>query len=300
MAGVCGRDCGNCEFRREYGCGGCLETEGRPVWGECRVVRCCHGKGLAHCGECPSAETCAAAEQAGLQRERFPQEEAERRAREAERQEARRAEMARRAPVLAKWLRVLFWLSAVGSVTGLLGELDLEGGVSLAVELLSLAVGVGGMVCYWKLSALSDRFRSVWHWQMVSLGLAALAIVVLLAVRDVGTLAFFGAVLGLAAAAISIVVIYQSCEAMAEQLDGEEQELADNWRRLRKWTLWSLGAMVGCVLLALLSAMLGMLVLVGVALVLVGCAIAELVLICQSARFFREQAELAALPSARE
>ena len=50
----CGILCGECEYRGQMNCGGCVHIE-KPFWGEsCPVKSCCEEKGLAHCGECES------------------------------------------------------------------------------------------------------------------------------------------------------------------------------------------------------------------------------------------------------
>lgn len=48
----CGLLCSKCSYRESHGCKGCAETNGHPFYGECRVARCCQGKGQQHCGEC--------------------------------------------------------------------------------------------------------------------------------------------------------------------------------------------------------------------------------------------------------
>ncbi len=48
----CGLHCTSCEWKEYNGCGGCIETMGRPFHGECPIATCCQDKGLLHCGEC--------------------------------------------------------------------------------------------------------------------------------------------------------------------------------------------------------------------------------------------------------
>lgn len=48
----CGLSCTGCEYKERCGCGGCIETEGRPFHGECPVAMCCQEKEYMHCGEC--------------------------------------------------------------------------------------------------------------------------------------------------------------------------------------------------------------------------------------------------------
>lgn len=48
----CGLLCGDCTYKEANGCGGCIETNGHPFYGECSIAVCCQDKGYTHCGEC--------------------------------------------------------------------------------------------------------------------------------------------------------------------------------------------------------------------------------------------------------
>ncbi len=50
----CGLKCSECTYREPFGCGGCIETNGHPFHGECKVATCCQTKGHHHCGQCAS------------------------------------------------------------------------------------------------------------------------------------------------------------------------------------------------------------------------------------------------------
>ena len=52
FAARCGIYCGECEYREEMSCPGCIKAAGKPFWGECIIAACCVGKGLDHCGLC--------------------------------------------------------------------------------------------------------------------------------------------------------------------------------------------------------------------------------------------------------
>ena len=51
--GMCGAYCGICEWKEKTNCPGCQACKGDMFYGECGVAKCCHGKGLLHCGLCP-------------------------------------------------------------------------------------------------------------------------------------------------------------------------------------------------------------------------------------------------------
>jgi len=48
----CGLHCAGCPWKESHGCGGCIETQGHPFYGECPIAIFCQDKGHAHCGEC--------------------------------------------------------------------------------------------------------------------------------------------------------------------------------------------------------------------------------------------------------
>ena len=48
----CGILCGQCEYREQMGCAGCVNIE-KPFWGDsCPVKSCTEGKPHSHCGQC--------------------------------------------------------------------------------------------------------------------------------------------------------------------------------------------------------------------------------------------------------
>lgn len=48
----CGILCGECEYKEQMGCKGCIHIQ-KPFWGEsCPVKSCCEGREKEHCGQC--------------------------------------------------------------------------------------------------------------------------------------------------------------------------------------------------------------------------------------------------------
>ncbi|WP_294143539.1 DUF3795 domain-containing protein [uncultured Clostridium sp.] len=48
----CGILCGECEYKEQMGCKGCVQID-KPFWGEsCLVKVCCEEKEQEHCGLC--------------------------------------------------------------------------------------------------------------------------------------------------------------------------------------------------------------------------------------------------------
>lgn len=304
MAGVCGKDCKGCAYRQQYGCRGCLETGGHPVWGSCRVAACCHSQGRQNCDECPSHDGCGKPGEMETARQQWARDEENRCV-------DWREGLARRTPLMAQWLPVLFWMGLASEVLNLIDELPLSQSASALLSVISLCLSIGSLVAYWKLSVLSERLRLVWRLQIVSLVMTAALILLMLPALlqpALGSgLAVLATVGALGVAVVSLIALYQFCEAMAEELEqsdppgvgqavpmgfrgGEGHGLADSWRHLRKCTFWSMGILVGCLLLALLlqGGMFLLLLALAAALVLAGCGVAQLVMLWKSGRFFRE------------
>nr|WP_167956642.1 DUF3795 domain-containing protein [Anaerosporobacter faecicola] len=47
----CGIVCSKCEYRDQFSCKGCVNIE-KPMWGECKIKKCCESKKITHCGLC--------------------------------------------------------------------------------------------------------------------------------------------------------------------------------------------------------------------------------------------------------
>lgn len=102
MEGLCGRACDTCTWRDPLDCPGCQTGPGRPYSGDCGIADCCRKKGHADCSSCTYISCC----HLRCQREDMPR----RRLRELEERQQRQDWLDRNAPVLAKWLWLLFWL----------------------------------------------------------------------------------------------------------------------------------------------------------------------------------------------
>lgn len=326
MAGVCMRECEHCSLGREYGCRGCLESGGQPFWGPCQVVACCHSRGQQNCGQCPNGPACATVQAAARCREEWPQKDAERRT------DWQRG-MAQRAPVLAKWLPVLFWGLLCARVVNILDQLGITAGLETAVTAVQILLGLALLVVYWKLAPLSRRLRTLWRMELAVqlagtvLLVGALAVGDRISVEQMPQDTALGLAVGAFAISLGLVAVGLAVEclfygAMAEELKKSAvpappgvfsgvlqslpQHLADSWRLLRKCVLGSLGALVGCLILGLLfsGALVGLGILfvlgaLAAGVVMVGCMVAELVMLWKTSCFFRDALrDIPSLPGA--
>ena len=153
MEGICGRMCDACTWKEQLDCPGCQDGPGRRFSGGCPIADCCREKGHTACVTCTFSTGCA------LRRRDMPQNRLW--AVEAERE--RRARLDRNAPVLAKWLWLLFWL-VIPSVFSNILTMDTVAGAfptagvvgNVLAFLISLAYGV----LLWQLREAAGRYRT--------------------------------------------------------------------------------------------------------------------------------------------
>lgn len=280
----CGKRCDECPARPGGHCAGCKDGPGSPWSGDCEIARCCRNKGHESCGTCTLNGHCALySGRMGAQMERERRREAE--------DEARRRN-ADRAPLLAKWLTVLFWLVIPNiisqvmtneNVLELLPELYWPGTVLSILYMFAY----GGVL--YVLRGESGRYRTAGTLLLIS---GVISVVMLLAFSANA----FAVIVSLAVSVIAFVAEYQEYMGHAEVLAGADSYLADRWRGLWRWMIYAFAASIGGALAALLFvqaaflALLFLLVSVAGMIALLVLGILKLVYLWRTARVFRELA----------
>ena len=283
MEGICGRMCDTCTWKEQLDCPGCQDGPGRRFSGGCPIADCCREKGHTACVTCTFFTGCA------LRRRDMPQNRLW--AMEAERE--RRVRLDRNAPVLAKWLWLLFWL-VIPSVFSNILTMDTVAGAfptagivgNVLAFLISLAYGV----LLWQLREVAGRYRTA---ALCYLAGGIISGVLLLPAIPEGNWLWW--LLSLPVMVLELCATYQEFYAHAEVLEELDPELAGKWRLLWKWWIGLLLGLFGCIFLALISAILGLLVLLADAIGLLVVGIVKLVYLYRTAQRFREY-QPAALP----
>ena len=107
----CGKSCEECTKKEQLNCSGCKTGPGRQFGGDCELAKCVRDKGHETCETCGFKGNCGTLRS----RESMP----DYRIRKIESEKMRKAAIAKRAPVLGKWLWIIFWLiipSTFGSI----------------------------------------------------------------------------------------------------------------------------------------------------------------------------------------
>ena len=187
MEGICGKSCESCGWKDQLNCAGCREDMGRPFSGPCGIAACCREKGHERCETCTYVSGCPRQ----AQRDGVPRQELQRRDSEA----AKYRRLAEIAPLMGKWVWLIFWLVVPMELASLL-TLDVVARMFPAAETVGTALEVlCGLACtlfLWKLTPVLREYRTAALCQIavtfVNLFLLALpegsALVLLLGYKD--------------------------------------------------------------------------------------------------------------------
>lgn len=197
----------------------------------------------------------------------------------------RRRRLDERAPLLGKWLRVLFWLV----IPNLLSAVMTHENVARALPALEVpglvveaAAQLASVCILWKLSAVERRYRLA---AVCALGLPISTLLPLMGFREGKGLWWLFAIPLLA---VQLVGIYAECSAHAAVLGGVDDVQAEKWRKLWKWELGLMAGLFGCLVLTFLFRLLGLVTLLAVAVGIIVTAVLKLVYLYRMAKLFRE------------
>ena len=277
----CGKSCEECIQKESLSCEGCKAGPGRPLGGDCELARCVRDKGHETCDTCCFKGNCGRL----MGRGDMPSL----RRRRAEAEQARKDAIARRAPILGKWLWLLFWLVIPGAIGGIMtNETVVEAlpGLYLPGQIIKLICIICSAVILLKLGREEDRYRTA---AICTLVTGAVSILLLL-VTDGGETPIWTLLFTLPAAVIGLVGEYNEFMGHAAVLTGVDNELSEKWEALWKWHLaMNVGLIVGIPLL--LIPILGIMLYLGVLIGLIVMAVLQLVYLYRTAKIFRDFGE---------
>ncbi len=270
----CRKSCEDCAYQAELNCPGCKAGPGNPWGGDCQIACCVRDKGHETCETCGFVGGCSKA----MDRFRAPEQRRYQQQYEASKQAA----IASRAKLLGKWLWVLFWLVIPASLAGLL-ENNTVASISRPLYQFGIYLNVATSGAYGlilvKLHSVEPKYRTAGICLLISAGIQLLSALI----GNLGSsllLLLPGVILGL-------VSTYQEYTAHSLVLVGLDNELSAKWERLWKWQIGLLGALLGCVLLLIISPLLGVLVMIAAAIGIIVVSIVKLVYLYKTAKCFR-------------
>ena len=274
----CGKACDECSRKAQMNCPGCKMGPGRQFGSNCDLAKCARDKGHETCESCIFRGNCATLRD----RDRM----AEYRNQKTEAQQQLEAELARRAPVLGKWLWMLFWLIVPSSVGGILSEglLPLGSGLKLIGSLLGGGCSLVYALIILRLGSVHDRYRT----GGICLVIGNAANLFLSPFPESFANQGIYLMILIPFAIVSLVGQYHEFMGHSAVLIGIDREHSEKWEKLWKWNIGTYFAMIGCVLLTVIVPLLGVLGLLAAAIGIISVSILKLVYLYRTAQIFRK------------
>ena len=275
----CGKSCLECDKKETLDCPGCKDGPGKQYGGDCELAKCCRTKGHQECGTCGFNGNCGTLRS----KDRMP----EYRLKSIEAEKIRLAAIAKRAPVLGKWLWILFWLIIPSSVASVLTNENITGALPVVFvlgEVLAAICSFAYGFILIRLASEEEYYRTAGICALVS-GVASVLIVCIAGGAEAPA---WTLLISIPASIVSLVGTYYEFTAHATVLTGVDNWLSDKWASLWKWHIGVYGAMLGSLLLVILIPILGMLVMIAAAIGVVVVSILKLVYLYRTAKLFRE------------
>lgn len=273
----CGKNCAECGRREELACPGCKAGPGRSFGGDCELAKCAKGKGHETCDTCIFKGNC------GTLRGRESVPDYRIKSMEAEAQ--RKAAIAKRAPVLGKWLWLIFWLIILSIPVTLLTNGSVVGvdtPIAIAGHIMSAAMSIAIGAAFWKMTVEEERYRTAG----ICVTIAAVINLVLELIPGIGEGIFLLA--SIPAAIVGLVGEYNEYKAHAAVLTGVDNVLSEKWENLWKWYIGLFGGIFGSLLIMLLIPVLGALAILAATIGVVVVSILKVVYLYRTAKIFRE------------
>ena len=275
----CGKTCAECAMKEQLNCQGCKAGPGRRYGGDCELAKCVMEKGHETCATCSFMGTCSKQRAcAGMPEERLRRREAE---------AARKEEVAQQAPILGKWLWIIFWLIIPNSIASVMTnqtmiqyfpELHFPGRILTAI--CSAVYGFSLL----KLASVELSYKKAGIFVLITSAVSVLvALITGTAETPTWTL-----LLTIPAAIVALIGEYYVYHANAAVLEGIENELSEKWCKLWQWNIGLYLGLFGCVVIMLILPLLGALALLAAAIGLAVIGILQLVYLYRTAKVFRE------------
>lgn len=262
----CSKHCENCAQKDALNCPGCKAGPGRPVMGQCEIARCAQEKGYENCEKCGYMSNCF---------------------RRTSRINTPAVLRGNRSAFLGKWMMVLFLLFIPNTIGGWLSD---EPFVTMVPGLFYVGTVIN-IVCRIAYGAVLLKMSSQTQYYSTA-GFCTIGSICVIGLIDIlfGTAEppLWAMLISLVGAVIGLVGMYNEYMGHSTVLYGINGELSGKWYSLWTWTIGLYLALIGCMVLAVLIPLLGILGMLGSAIGMVVVNILRLVYLWKSAKYFKD------------
>ena len=275
----CGKSCEECTKKEQLNCSGCKTGPGRQFGGDCELAKCIRDKGHETCETCGFKGNCGTLRS----RESMP----DYRIRKIEAEAMRKAAIAKQAPVLGKWLWIIFWLiipSTIGSLMANESTAKILPGLFMPGQIINAICSLTYGAILLKLGSEEDRYRTAGICALIAGASSALAAII----NGGSEGATWIMIITIPAAIVAIVGEYNEYMAHSVVLSGVDNELSEKWDVLWKWYIGLFLGIFGGILLMLIIPVLGAIAVIGATIGTVVVSILKLVYLYRTAKIFRE------------
>ena len=275
----CGKTCAECTKREELNCQGCKAGPGRQFGGDCELAKCVRDKGHDTCETCGFKGNCGTLRS----RESMP----DYRIRKIEAEKMRKAAIAKRAPILGKWLWIIFWLiipSAIGSIMANETTAKILPGLFMPGQIINAICSLTYGAILLKLGSVEDHYRTAGICALIAGASSALAAMI----NGGSDGATWILIFTIPAAIVAIVGEYNEYMGHSAVLSGVDNELSEKWEVLWKWYIGLFLGIFGSILLILIIPVLGAIAVIGATIGTLVVSILKLVYLYRTAKIFRE------------
>ena len=275
----CGKSCAECAKKEQLNCPGCKAGPGRQFGGDCELAKCVRDKGHETCETCGFKGNCGTLRS----RDNMPDYRIEK----IEAEEMRKTAIAKRAPVLGKWLWITFWLiipSTIGNIMANENTAKLLPGLLIPGQIINAICALAYGAILLKLGSEEDRYRTAGICSLIAGVSSALAAIINGGADGVTWILIFT----IPAAIVAIVGEYNEYMAHSAVLSGVDNELSEKWEVLWKWYIGLYLGIFGSILLMLIIPVLGAIAVLGTTIGTVVVSILKLVYLYRTAKIFRE------------
>ena len=275
----CGKSCEECTKKEQLNCSGCKTGPGRQFGGDCELAKCIRDKGHETCETCGFKGNCGTLRS----RESMP----DYRIRKIETEAMRKAAIAKQAPVLGKWLWIIFWLiipSTIGSLMANESTAKILPGLFMPGQIINAICSLTYGAILLKLGSEEDRYRTAGICALIAGASSALAAII----NGGSEGATWIMIITIPAAIVAIVGEYNEYMAHSVVLSGVDNELSEKWDVLWKWYIGLFLGIFGGILLMLIIPVLGAIAVIGATIGTVVVSILKLVYLYRTAKIFRE------------
>ncbi len=243
----CGKNCNECTYKEQLNCPGCENGPGNLWTGNCEIANCCDNKGHKNCETCGHKLNCGSLQRKHvIPKERMAKSEAE---------NATFKRIAYMAPILSKYLPILFWATIITQIAEIFRGDTIQmisPVIYYCASAVVLACGVTYGIVLLLMSSASYWYKTAGIMYFIAPLISFVSVILVSLTQNPLIL-----ILSIASIIVALYGKYNEYKGHAEVLKDADPYLSDRWENLWKWTVYIYAAIIASLILAVLIPIIG-------------------------------------------